>query len=91
MNIEPKWGLYNGAIGTVVDIIFRKGEPPNEGHLPTLVVVDLTHYRDQCGKRTIVHMYQLCIFRGDVNPCVVQEIRSHYRYHGQKQFIHSMA
>jgi hypothetical protein len=26
VNIEPKWGLFNGAIGTVVDIIFRQGE-----------------------------------------------------------------
>jgi hypothetical protein len=39
VNIEPKWGLFNGAIGTVVDIIFRQGENPNEGHLPTVVVV----------------------------------------------------
>jgi hypothetical protein len=43
--IEPKWGLFNGAIGTGVDIIFRQGEHPNEGHLPTVVVVDLKHYR----------------------------------------------
>jgi hypothetical protein len=42
---EPKWGLLNGAIGTVVDIIFRQGENPKEGHLPTVVVVDLKHYR----------------------------------------------
>jgi hypothetical protein len=28
-----------------VDIIFRQGENPNEGHLPTVVVVDLKHYR----------------------------------------------
>jgi hypothetical protein len=45
VNIEPKWGLLNEAIGTVVDIIFRHGENPNEGHLPTVVVVDLKHYR----------------------------------------------
>jgi hypothetical protein len=45
VNIEPKWGLFNVAIGTVVDIIFRQGEHPNEGHLPTMVVVDLKHYR----------------------------------------------
>jgi hypothetical protein len=25
VNIQPKWGLYNGAIGKVVDIIFRDG------------------------------------------------------------------
>jgi hypothetical protein len=24
-NIEPKWGLYNGAIGTVVDIVYHQG------------------------------------------------------------------
>jgi hypothetical protein len=45
VNIEPKWGLFNGAIGTVVDIIFRQGENPNDGHLPTVVVFDLKHYR----------------------------------------------
>jgi hypothetical protein len=45
VNIEPKLGLYTGAIGTVVDIIFRKESNPNEGHLPAVVVVDLKHYR----------------------------------------------
>jgi hypothetical protein len=45
VNIEPKWGLFNGAICTVLDIIFRQGENPNEGHLSTVVVVDLKHYR----------------------------------------------
>jgi hypothetical protein len=45
VNIEPKWGLYNGAIGTVVDIIFQKGENPNIGHLPTVAVMDLKHQR----------------------------------------------
>jgi hypothetical protein len=45
VNIEPKWGLFNGAIGTGVDITFRQGENPNEGHLPTVVVVNLKHYR----------------------------------------------
>jgi hypothetical protein len=24
-NIEPKWGLYNGANGTVVDIVYHQG------------------------------------------------------------------
>jgi hypothetical protein len=45
LKIEAKWGLFNGVIGTVVDIIFKQGENPNEGHLPTVVVVDLKHYR----------------------------------------------
>jgi hypothetical protein len=38
-------GIFQWAIGTVVDIIFRQGENPNEGHLPAVVVVDLKHYR----------------------------------------------
>jgi hypothetical protein len=45
VNIEPKWGLFNGSIGTVVDIIFQEGENTTEGSLPTVVVVDLKHYR----------------------------------------------
>jgi hypothetical protein len=45
VNIEPTWGLYTGAIGTVMDIIFWEGGNPNEVNLPTLMVVDLTHYR----------------------------------------------
>jgi hypothetical protein len=45
VSIEPKWRLFNGAIGTVVDIIFRKGENLNEGHLPVVVVGDLKHCR----------------------------------------------
>jgi hypothetical protein len=45
VNIEPKWGLFNGSIGTVVDIIFKEGENPNEGHLPIVVAVDMKHYK----------------------------------------------
>jgi hypothetical protein len=44
VNIEPNWGLYNGAIGTVVYILLGRGNP-NERHLPTVVVVDLKQYR----------------------------------------------
>jgi hypothetical protein len=36
--------LFNGTIITVVDIIFGQGKNPNEGHLLTVVVVDLKHY-----------------------------------------------
>jgi hypothetical protein len=44
-NIEPKWGLYNGAIGRVVDIVYHQGENPNSGNLPKVEVVDFKHYR----------------------------------------------
>jgi hypothetical protein len=42
-NIEPKWGLYNGASGTVIDIIFLEGGNPNNWDLPLIVVVDFKH------------------------------------------------
>jgi hypothetical protein len=45
-NIEPKSGLYNGVIGTVVDIVYHQGENPNNGHyLPKVVLVDFKHHR----------------------------------------------
>ena len=44
-NIRPKWGLYNGARGKVVEIHFKnKGDNPNSGCLPDYVVVDMTAY-----------------------------------------------
>ncbi len=45
-NFWPKWGLHNGALGTVIEIVFRKGESPNNGDLPLFVVVDFKAY---CG------------------------------------------
>ena len=33
-NFWPGWGLFNSACGTVVDIVFKKGENPNDCHLP---------------------------------------------------------
>jgi hypothetical protein len=58
--------LFNGAIGTVVDIIFGQGENPNEGYLPTVVFVDLKHYRgpaldeDNPTRLPIVPIQQRC-------------------------------
>ena len=39
-NFQPHWGLHNGAAGTVHEIIFEKGDNPNNGDLPLCVVVD---------------------------------------------------
>ena len=43
-NFEPRWGLYNNAIGTVVDIVFQPGDDPNSGNLPLYVAVEFQHY-----------------------------------------------
>lgn len=49
-NFCPRWGLYNGAIGTVEEMHFEKTETgedpdPNKGDYPAYVVVDFPHYR----------------------------------------------
>lgn len=45
-NIEPEWGLYNGSIGTVKEIIFNQDDNPNDGDLPLYVIV---HFPQYCG------------------------------------------
>ena len=45
-NLKPKYGLFNGAMGKIVDIIFHTNESPNEGFLPKVVIVDFPQY---CG------------------------------------------
>ena len=44
-NIHPQWGLHNGASGTVDEIVFAKGDSPNNGDDPLYVVVDFPNYR----------------------------------------------
>ena len=44
-NFEPDWGLYNGAVGTVVEIVFNENENPLDGTLPQYILVDFPQYR----------------------------------------------
>lgn len=44
-NFLPTYGLHNGAVGEVEDIIFDEGENPNKGDLPSYVVVKFPGYR----------------------------------------------
>lgn len=43
-NLFPLWGLYNGACGTVQEIIFEQGKNPNKGDQPKFVVVNFPQY-----------------------------------------------
>ncbi len=43
-NFCPIWGLHNGAVGIVDEIIFQNGHDPNKGDLPKYVVVDFPQY-----------------------------------------------
>ena len=42
-NIQPAWGLYNGTIGTVLDIVYEPNTRPPS--LPSYVLVDFPDYR----------------------------------------------
>ena len=44
-NICPEWGLFNGSVGTVKDIVFVKGEPPNRDAYPAYVLVEFAAYQ----------------------------------------------
>ena len=45
-NFMPKWGLHNGACGTVDEIVYETGKSPNKDDHPKYIVVDLPLY---CG------------------------------------------
>ena len=45
INLCPKWGLYHGARGKVLDIVYHHECPPPD-HLPLYVLVDFPQY---CG------------------------------------------
>ncbi|EJK63663.1 hypothetical protein THAOC_15666, partial [Thalassiosira oceanica] len=48
INYVPELGLYNGARGEIVDIVYKTMAGPNnkhEDHLPAYVVVDFPHLR----------------------------------------------
>ena len=42
--VLQEWGLYNGAIGEVVDIVFRAGDRPPAA-LPAFVLARFPKYR----------------------------------------------
>ena len=43
-NFAPPWKLYNNAIGTVEEIVFKSGQNPNNGDLPAYVTVNFPSY-----------------------------------------------
>lgn len=45
-NLIPEWGLFNGAIGIVREIVFAPDANPNDGDLPLYVLVEFPCY---CG------------------------------------------
>ena len=44
VNINVKFGLFNGAVGTVVDIVYPEGRSPADAGFPEFIVVDFPGY-----------------------------------------------
>jgi hypothetical protein len=44
-NIKPEWGLFNGALGEVKDIVYKEGESPQTNDLPEYVLVHFPQYK----------------------------------------------
>ena len=42
-NLMAEWGLYNQALGTVVDIVFDDNKKPENRDLPANVLEDSPH------------------------------------------------
>ena len=43
-NLLPEWGLFNGAIGTVEEIVFADGDNPNDNDQPIYIAVRFENY-----------------------------------------------
>ena len=43
---EPDWGLFNGAIGNVIEIVYEEDKSPLDGMFPEYVIIDIPTY---CG------------------------------------------
>ena len=45
VNLKADWGLYNGAVGTVLNIVYKDGCRPTDdpAPLPDVVPVSYTH------------------------------------------------
>ena len=43
-NFRPVWGLFNGAIGKIIKIVFDEGKNPNHGDHPSFIVVSFPQY-----------------------------------------------
>jgi hypothetical protein len=53
LNICPTWGLYNGCLGTVVDMIYEHPQGPNNysTNIPQYVIVDIPEFQPPANVR----------------------------------------
>jgi hypothetical protein len=43
-NFRPIWGLYNGALATIKDIVYDIDCSPNQGDFPLYIIVEMDNY-----------------------------------------------
>ena len=60
-NLKPEWGLYNGSIGKVVDIVYQKGCSPNTNDLPQYTLVEFPQYKGLPFLKIILKSFQLSL------------------------------
>ena len=51
-NFRPVWGLFNGAIGKIITIVFNKDKNPNHDDHPDFIVINFPNTLDQHGTST---------------------------------------
>jgi ABC-type cobalamin/Fe3+-siderophores transport system ATPase subunit len=44
-NFEPDWGLFNGAMGKIIEIVYKEKASPLDGDFPEYIIVDIPTYR----------------------------------------------
>jgi hypothetical protein len=52
-NFRPIWGLYNGALGTVREIVYDDDCSPNQGDFPLYIVVEFDNYEGPQWKKDL--------------------------------------
>ena len=86
-NFYPKWGLHNGASGTVRQIVFAEGNNPNNGDLPEYVVVEFknlqlpTAVANECNKTVRLSNYFMFLILAIAYYCYSSSTNKHYYYY----------
>jgi len=61
-NLNPTWGLFNGACGSVIEIVMKEGGNPNHGDLPLYTVIDFPHYCGPVWDKNNPTVCRTCVF-----------------------------
>jgi ATP-dependent exoDNAse (exonuclease V) alpha subunit len=85
----PEKGLFNGAIGTVIEIVYKPEESPNTGHFPQYVLVDFPTYTGPPFHQlhtTWVPIPTICLIRGKAQiqfvPLELSYARTIHKFQG---------